>query len=37
MAYYPLPSGRLHKKNKKLSNLPKNFKTEFYKNRIKSN
>ena len=37
MAYYPLPSGRLHKKNKKSSNLLKNSKTEFYENRIESN
>ena len=37
MAYYCLPSGRLYiKKNRKLNNLPKTFKTEFYKIKIGS-
>ena len=37
MAYYCLLSGRLYvKKIRKLNNLPKTFKTEFYKNKIGS-
>ena len=35
MAYYSLPTGRLHKKTetKRLSKIPANYKSRFYKTR----